>query len=415
MTLIFTTTTEFDLTAALTFGLSDKITDSPIGHFGTGLKNAIAITLRLGGTFSLQLADKTHLEFYTDRSIGGFVPRSRNGKEYDMVNYREACRANALASSCHFTTDLGKSWEPWEAFRELVSNNRDEGGIMERCQSSSSHTVLAEIYPQPAGSTRIFLTCPEIEQTKLSDVFIPEKEKPLFSSPRLEIYPQPPDEPCYIFYKTVRVGILDRVTAYRYNFLFSADITLTENRSLKYSWEPRTALGQYVPDIIEQNPALALHICTRPNGFLEHDIILNWNKQSTLDFCAEHINLADFNPNIMQAYRARLPQFYQKYSPTQLELSRLTRSLEFLAKANHTIIFPIECVVMPANQLGEAKDGKILLSKTVLSTDTRTICKTLIEEQLHLSTGVADFTYEIQHEYLNMILNLMQELTQTSL
>ncbi|CAM6031606.1 unnamed protein product [Sphagnum compactum] len=46
MSIIFTNPGEIDVRAIVTFGVSAKETDNPIGYFGTGLKYAIAVLLR---------------------------------------------------------------------------------------------------------------------------------------------------------------------------------------------------------------------------------------------------------------------------------------------------------------------------------------------------------------------------------
>lgn len=51
--LYFLNNGEFDVSAMLTFGVSAKESDNPIGQFGTGFKYAIAIILRLGGSISV--------------------------------------------------------------------------------------------------------------------------------------------------------------------------------------------------------------------------------------------------------------------------------------------------------------------------------------------------------------------------
>jgi hypothetical protein len=53
MTISFSNPGEIDMTAISVMGLSAKESDSAIGRFGTGLKYAVAITLRLGGQITI--------------------------------------------------------------------------------------------------------------------------------------------------------------------------------------------------------------------------------------------------------------------------------------------------------------------------------------------------------------------------
>ena len=87
-----------DLRAVRTFGVSAKECENPIGFFGTGLKYAIAICLRLNCKVTLW----------------------RGTERYDFAT-REAEMRNATfrvitmnGEELSFTTDLGKTWEPWQ-------------------------------------------------------------------------------------------------------------------------------------------------------------------------------------------------------------------------------------------------------------------------------------------------------------
>ena len=52
--LIFYTPTTLDEAFIFTMGASVKKSNNPIGFFGTGLKYAIAVTLRLGGSIKIE-------------------------------------------------------------------------------------------------------------------------------------------------------------------------------------------------------------------------------------------------------------------------------------------------------------------------------------------------------------------------
>lgn len=99
-----------DMRAIKTFGASVKKTDNPIGMFGTGLKYAIAICLRNGYDFSL----------YRGKTCRKFEARKQKmrGETIEFI----AMAGDDLG----FTTELGKFWLPWQAFRELYCNAMDE-------------------------------------------------------------------------------------------------------------------------------------------------------------------------------------------------------------------------------------------------------------------------------------------------
>src|SRR5690606_20364037 len=88
-------------------------TDNPIGMFGTGLKYAIAVLLRNGNCIEITNKDKTYSFSIHDIDF--------RGKSFQQI----LCNGKKLP----FTTEYGKNWELWQAYRELHSNTVDEEGI----------------------------------------------------------------------------------------------------------------------------------------------------------------------------------------------------------------------------------------------------------------------------------------------
>src|SRR5690606_17354524 len=110
--LIFSNPGLIDETAITTIAVNAKTGNNPIGVFGTGLKYAIAIILRLGGRVTIYRGLKK-LEF-------GIKTKTIRGKEFDIITMN--------GRQLGFTTHLGHHWQPWMAYRELWSNARDEEG-----------------------------------------------------------------------------------------------------------------------------------------------------------------------------------------------------------------------------------------------------------------------------------------------
>ena len=102
-----------DLRAVTTMGVHVKPTnDSPIGYFGTGLKYAIATLLRNGHQIDIWANGQRNYFSTHDEEI--------RGTTFKLI-YLNGERLG-------FTTNLGKNWELWQAYRELESNVRDENG-----------------------------------------------------------------------------------------------------------------------------------------------------------------------------------------------------------------------------------------------------------------------------------------------
>jgi hypothetical protein len=111
--IIFENKGELDIRAIKTFGVNSKDDkESAIGYFGTGLKYAIAILLRNGHDISIYTGGVKY-DFGVNRS------KIRHD-EFDIVTMN--------GEELGFTTELGKNWEMWQAFRELNSNTLDEKG-----------------------------------------------------------------------------------------------------------------------------------------------------------------------------------------------------------------------------------------------------------------------------------------------
>jgi len=213
-----------------TFGINVKPkTETPIGFFGTGLKYAVAVTLRLGGTFKLLRGDDEYV-FYLKKL-------DFRGTEFQQVRMK---RTSLLSNrwSYHdlpFTTELGKHWEPWMAVRELESNCRDENG------NSFVQDDRIPIYANQSDWTQIVIWCPEMEVAYIDDrdnntIFMRNDAKFVraintFSAQGLQIFEGPSN---YIYYRGLRVTDLPKPSLYTYNFTHSFD--LTEDRTAKHPY-----------------------------------------------------------------------------------------------------------------------------------------------------------------------------------
>ena len=107
-----------DVRAITTFGISSKENDNAIGYFGTGLKYAIAVMLREGVNFSIVTGGKQY-EFETRAE-------TVRVDEFNFCFMRAG--GTGKFEQLPFTTELGKNWELWQAFRELYCNCTDENG-----------------------------------------------------------------------------------------------------------------------------------------------------------------------------------------------------------------------------------------------------------------------------------------------
>lgn len=232
MSIVHATPGLLDIRAITTFGLHAKPgTDTPIGKFGTGLKYAIATLIRLDCTVRLFIGD-TEYEFYTkDDDFRGI------GFSQVYMKKRKGLVSRWYAEKLPFTTDHGKHWEAWMAFRELHSNTLDEGG----------RTGVYDNYPldkENLHNKTIFLIDGE-EYVKsyydMDKTFLPKALTKREGDDRVQVFNEPSD---HIYWRGIRVFDLEKPSVYTYNIL--EDVTLTEDRTLKYVWDAQSKIAAYV-------------------------------------------------------------------------------------------------------------------------------------------------------------------------
>lgn len=214
------------LDAFTVFGMSAKPgSKNPIGKFGTGLKYAVSVTLRLGGSVKLFVGG-TEYKFYThDESFRG-VKFSKV-----FMSRRHGFTSKWSKQKLPFTTELGKHWEPWMAVRELEANTRDEvNGIS---YTNLNDTVLMG----ERDKTIIIIDCPEMEvaYNDIDKIFLnTEGRKLIHATGVVNVYEGESD---YLFFNGMRVTDLQRKSKYTYEV---GNVELTEDRTSKNPyWDAR--------------------------------------------------------------------------------------------------------------------------------------------------------------------------------
>lgn len=214
MTVYFANSGLIDLDVVRVMGVSVKTGDNPIGYFGTGLKFALSTLLRTGHKVELRRGGEVLPVMARTATV--------RGKEVQRVFLGE----EALA----FTTDLGRNWQVWQAYRELHSNTLDEAGEVTD-QEVEADTVIAvegdAIQREFANRDAIFLAT-----------------KPIASNKFLEVHPGPTRS---VFYRGVRAGTLPEEIMFSYNLL--CPMTLTEDRTFESQYTVQWKLSQLIPRI----------------------------------------------------------------------------------------------------------------------------------------------------------------------
>lgn len=209
---------EIDPRAFQVFGMNAKPnTESPIGYFGTGLKYAIAVLVRHGIEPKLFIGRDEYV-FYVAKT-------SFRDKSFQQVKMKKRS-FGFLSWNYHtlpFTTELGKNWELWQAYRELHSNALDEGG---------GTNLLSKCFPE-RGETRF---C--IEDSRYQEVWNARDSIFLSDDQKAKVIHQTRDVQVlrgasqFVYYRGLQIMKLRKPSQFTYNFLCSVD--LTEDRTAKH-------------------------------------------------------------------------------------------------------------------------------------------------------------------------------------
>lgn len=213
--IIFRNAGALDIRAIKTFGLSSKEGQDKIGRFGTGLKYATSVIARHGGKMTIAAGSEIFVF----------------GTAEDDFRGRSVTQLTMNGEPLPYTTELGRDWEPWMAFRELYANALDEGGDVSRAEAAQEacgdETVISVDLP---AFEAIFFS--------MEEHFIGREDAPLWRSREIEVYP---GRSLFVFYKGVAIMKLKEPAAFRYNLLDYVD--LTEDRTAKYDWQVRNKIA----------------------------------------------------------------------------------------------------------------------------------------------------------------------------
>jgi hypothetical protein len=394
-TLIFSNPGELDLRLVQLMGATVKEARSPIGRFGTGLKYAIAGTLRLGGTMTIW-SGHTKAEFFS-------VPEVIRGKEFRTVNMTY----NGIRERLSFTLDLGSHWEPWMIYRELWSNAKDEGGHVSATPSAPLQGA--------AGHTHIIVRCPELLRIHLSseEYILPFDPKDTLT-PDLEIRNKPSQ---YGYYQNIRVCELPEPADYTYNVL--GKLTLTEDRTC----DPWVFNHAVVSALMQSNDETLLREIIKPTkDTFEHSLRwdLSWRIPSkAMTNAAAKVRRespALLSDRLWTRVKDLLPPEVPPFLvPSKLEYATISRATLFLSSRGFTVASPVRVLETIGHQwvkamVGSKAKDEIWLTRDTLAKGTKFVAATLLEEHLHITHGLRDQSRELQDWLLTKVIDLMEEL-----
>jgi hydroxymethylpyrimidine pyrophosphatase-like HAD family hydrolase len=382
-----------DIRAITTFGVSSKENDSAIGYFGTGLKYAIAVLLRNGCKVQIQAGK----EIYNFSSI----------VEQVRVNSFEFITMNG--EKLGFTTELGKNWELWQAYRELYCNCMDENGVV----STSLEAVSLEDF-NPDNSTIVTVTGKEFLDIHNNNREIILQTKPIAVLKGLAIHP---GKSSFIYYRGIKVYQLPKLSKFTYNIL--QDTKLTEDRTLADYWVTKYRMIQDIFNLKDTN--IIKDIVTYSKDFLEGDFDFDITPNNVTDefteYCKELVKSrnAGISLSVLRYIKRTTDveiDMYIDYTPNRLEDKAIAKAINFLEKLDYPVQeYKIRIVEDLGNGvLGQAKDETIFLSKILLVLGTKQIASCLLEEYIHLKFRFMDESRELQTYLFDKVISLGEQI-----
>jgi len=377
---------EFDVRTMLTFGISAKEGDNAIGFFGTGFKYAIAIVLRLGGKISV-LNGKSNEKFeFTVQ------PTTVRGKEFAIVQVN--------GENAGFTTHLGTTWEPWQAYRELRCNAVDEGG---KVTCSPEEALCWDVI--------VSVDCEQIADAHEKKGLYFLEGTPALITKSVEIHDRPS---LMVYYRGIAVAQLQKVGAFTYNI--KEALALTEDRTAKYShqWtDPiRRAWMQQVEDRAMLRKALTTSDSLEWELTFQH--MLAEPSEAMLATARELMRQGRPVSDHVRAMLRKISEEEGEWPVVELtpvQQRQLEKASQFLRSAGVKVSqFPIHVVDgLGDGVMGRALNGQIYLSPLAFDMGTKQVASTLLEEWVHNAQNCNDFDRRMQSWLFDKILSLIEE------
>lgn len=367
-----------------TFGMSVKIGDNPIGRFGTGLKYAIAVLLRNNRKITIKNS-KNSYEFTTEST-------DFRGEEFQQI----LCNGEPLP----YTTEYGKNWELWQAYREIFSNCLDEGGGIDYRQ--------CDVLTEQLGYTMIEAQLGDINH---NDVFLDrENLKIVASDYACEVFDRPSK---WVYYRGIRAYELPRESMFTYNIL---EAYLTEDRTIAYDFEITARIREAV--FSSECPDFLHRFIFGCRGSWEESITFVHGSESPSqklkDIVSEHKNDAVFKHkhlfDIVKRYLdPEKPRIVEK---DERQDQLIKKAQAFCEKIGYPVKYPVHIsdnLGVGVLAMADRTSNEIYMSTVVMTQGLKQVVSTLIEENAHLEHGFSDCTYDFQTWLFDQVVTMAEK------
>ena len=373
-----------------TFGISAKSEDNPnpIGYFGTGLKYAIAVLLREG--IPVQIFSGGNELVFTTKT------ETMRGKDFDIVCMND--------EPIGFTTDLGKNWELWQAFRELYSNCVDEFGKTEKLKNS----------PEPLeGITQVI-----VESEKFAEIYENRHEiflqgDALVQNKNVNIHGGSSNN---VFYRGIRIATFKTPLMYKYNIQKHMD--LTEDRTIKYGFQVDDSIVDAV--LSSHDEQFIESVLTAPDESYESNLnFLDNRAEQTPAFRKVAAELRRTKPETTNKSAVNLferdlkvQDRFEIHKPDAEQQECTTKAIDFLTELGYDIdkYQMVFVKTLGESTLALAEDGKMYLSSVLFDKGTKYLAATIFEEYVHLQYGYGDCSREMQNFLFEHLMSLAEKL-----
>ena len=385
--IIFENSSDLDPKAWSVMGLSAKVKEDAIGMFGTGLKMAISVLLRNGHKISIFTAGKKY-DFSTQQE-------EFRGVNHDLIY----CNGERMP----FTTNLGRNWQIWQAFREIYSNCLDENGTVRKWRGKAPFATgvivdgveFAEIYKNKAQyicNPNQFLDV-SIEGSSSSIAVVKGTGK--------------------IFYKGNLACLDSYKSIFNYNILReNSKVKLTEDRTININWNFFSYLGkgvQYLTDkrVIEK-------IITAKQDMLENEFkydLVDWSKNNM--FSKEFMEVVEkvysskpesLNESLLREFKEMNPDAsIEKLKMNKCQEKMFTNACIILSDMGYGVNVPVHYIENDNHtSIAFEHKGEIYLTQRAFNT-TLDLAKTLFEELAHANHGFNDCTRDFQNYIISQV------------
>jgi hypothetical protein len=390
MSVVFRNRGLMNLVAATTFGVNVKENTNPIGYFGTGFKYAVAVCLRMHAHVHLRIGGENY-EFVT----GGERVR---GKDFELVWLRHP---DGTMQRLGFTTELGKNWQAWQAYREYLCNAHDEGGDA----YDTEDEARADSPWGESECTTITVVGDVLDDAHRNRNEIVLRGEPQWKNVAVHVYDRPSK---HVYYRGIRVHDLEHPALFTYNV--QANINLTEDRTAAYAFQIKEAIRDAC--LTSTDPEFVKRFVGADDGTAEQKTELNTMWEPSPVFL-ETVAALPFMKVTNASARKALHYHTRKHlepDPTPLnsvEQKMLDKAVAFANYLGYEIT-PGEIVCtanLPENTLGMMYNGQIYIARSAFAAGTKMVAGTIIEEFIHKKYELADCTRALQNHLLNALVS----------